>query len=52
MASALPLWLRCELTIVTRPGAMRCTAHAWSRISATNGETTIVRSSRMSAGSW
>ena len=42
----------CALTIATLPGAMRSSAWTWSCMSETSGETTIVRSARMSAGSW
>ena len=42
----------CALTIATLPGATRSSASTWSCISETSGETTIVRSARMSAGSW
>jgi len=39
-------------TSATRPGAIRSSASTWSCISETSGDTTIVRSSRRSAGSW
>ena len=39
-------------TSAARPGATRSSAWTWSCISETSGETTIVRSARMSAGSW
>ena len=40
------------LTNAARPGAARSSASTWSCISETSGETTTVRSARMSAGSW
>ena len=40
------------LTSATRPGATRSSAWTWSCISDTSGDTTSVRSRRMSAGSW
>jgi hypothetical protein len=42
----------CALTSPTQPGRARSSASTWSCMSETSGETTIVRSSRMSAGSW
>ena len=43
---------RCALTSATEPGAARSSPSAWSCMSETSGETTTVRSSRISAGSW
>ena len=40
------------LTSATRPGATRSSASTWSCISETRGDTTSVRSVRISAGSW
>ena len=45
--------VRCALTSATRsPSPRAWSASTWSCISATSGDTTIVRSSRISAGSW
>jgi hypothetical protein len=43
---------RCALMRPMRPGATRSSPSTWSCISDTSGETTTVRSDRMSAGSW